>query len=228
MPPEAARRRARPAGGCGTPLAALLAAGLLVAAAAPAKPQEAAGAERLDAAGAADVRCVEAYLNRLDTVRARFLQVSSDGTYSEGDLYLSRPGRLRIEYDPPMPVLIVANGRHLIYHDRKLEQVTYLGLDSTPVGILIGETIALSGRLTVTRLERGAKVLRVTVIRTQDPLAGSITLVLGEAPMQLRKWIIRDAQGVTTTVSLFDIRFGVPLNPALFEFKPPAEPEPPN
>ena len=183
---------------------------------------------RLNATDAADVVRIEAYLNAISTLQARFLQVSSDGGYAEGDFYLFRPGRLRIDYDPPVPVLIVANGRHLIYFDEKLSQVTYLGLDSTPAGILLADHISFSGRIAVTHFERGEQALRVTLAQAGDPLAGNITLVFSERPLVLKKWIVEDAQGTTTTVSLFSARSGVPLNPDLFEFTAPPEAEPVN
>lgn len=169
----------------------------------------------------ADIARVEAYLNTLKTVRARFMQMSSEGSYAEGDFYLSRPGRMRIEYDPPVPVLIVANKQTLVYYDKKLEQTSYIGLDSTPAGILVGGEVSFSGKISVTGFERGANTLRVTLAQTEDPLAGSITLVVSDNPMVLRKWTVTDAQGVVTNVSLLGTRFGVALDPELFRFKKP-------
>ena len=196
---------------------------LFVLAAPAATAQEAPQAAVLSPPDRADVRRIESYLGRIDTLRARFLQVASDGSYAEGDLYLWRPGRLRMEYDSPVPILIVADGRALIYYDRELEQVSYLGLDSTPAGILLADTVSFSGGLTITGFERGEQSLRVTLAQTADPFAGSITLVVGDNPMALRKWTVLDAQGVTTTVSLFDARFGLPLNADLFRFTPQPE-----
>ena len=175
----------------------------------------------LSDADRADIARIETYLNALKTVEARFLQVSSEGTYAEGHFYLSRPGRMRIEYDPPVPVLIVANKSVLVYYDTKLKQLNYLGLDSTPAGILVGETVSFSGPVTVTAYERAANALRITLVQTEDPLAGSITLVFSDRPMALRKWSVTDAQGVVTNVSLMNARFGTDLDAKLFEIRKP-------
>jgi len=176
----------------------------------------------LDDGARADISRIETYLNRLKTVRARFLQVSSTGEYAEGSLYLNRPGKLRIDYEPPVPVEIIADGSRLIYHDRKLEQVTYLPLGSTPAGIFVKEKVSLNGgELTVTDFARGPKSLRVTVVRADEPLEGSLTLVFGDRPLELRKWSISDAQGTVTNVSLMNARFGVPLDDKLFRFRDP-------
>ena len=178
-------------------------------------------AARLGDAERADIARIEAYLNGVSTLSARFLQVTSTGTYSEGTLYLWRPGRMRVEYDPPVPILIVADGRSLVYHDRKLEQVSYLGLESTPAGILLAETVSLSKSVTVTGFERGSGALRVRLVKTEDPLEGSLTLVFGDRPLTLKKWVVTDPQGVTTTISLLGARYGHPLNPELFRFVDP-------
>ena len=172
----------------------------------------------------ADLARIEAYMNAIDTVRARFLQVSSDGGVSEGNLYIDRPGNMRIDYDAPVPVVVVANGSWLIYVDTKLNQVTHIPLASTPAGILLNKDVRLSGDITVTAFSRQADALRVTLVRTKDPTDGSMTLVFSDRPMILRKWSVIDAPGIETTVSLLDTHFGEALKRSLFELALPAPP----
>ena len=79
---------------------------------APALGRAALGATelKLTEADRALVKRVEDYLNGLTTLQARFLQSSSNGSYAEGDIYVERPSRMRFEYDPPVPLLIIAAG----------------------------------------------------------------------------------------------------------------------
>ncbi len=171
-----------------------------------------------------DVGRIEAYLNGIDTLQARFLQVSSQGGTAEGSVYLSRPGRMRIEYDPPVPVLIVADDGWLIYYDSELEQVSHLRLSATPAAILVSGDISLfSDELAVTAFERGAGVLRVTVTRADEPLEGALTLVFTDRPLALKQWTVVDAQGIATTVSLIGTRFGMALDDELFHFRKPPD-----
>ncbi|HEY9164453.1 MAG TPA: outer membrane lipoprotein carrier protein LolA, partial [Magnetovibrio sp.] len=53
--------------------------------------------------------------------------------------------------------------------------------------------------------------------RSDDPAEGSLTLVFESKPLQLRKWSVTDAQGITTTVSLLGPKFGVNLANDLFK-----------
>lgn len=203
-------------------LAVVIAAALAVPigglVAAPAVP----GAPALANDELADVTRIEQYFNGVRTLSARFLQVSSSGQTAEGAVALKRPGRMRIEYDPPVPILIVADGTFLIYYDSKLGQVSYLPLGSTPAGILVEDRIRLNGGdLTITGFEREAGVIRVTVVRMASPADGSLTLVFSDKPLQLRQWRVVDAQGIATTVSLSDVRTGVSLDSELFDFVDP-------
>lgn len=201
---------------------ALLAAGC--AAASNVGPALAATAPRtpLSAEDSADVARVEEYLNGIRTLTARFMQIADNGATAEGKLYLARPGRLRLEYDPPVPILMVANGSFLIHYDKDLKAVTHLPIDSTPAGLLVRERIRLADDVTVTRVERGPGSLRVTLVQTKDPQAGRITLAFGERPFALSNWQVTDAQGNVTRVSLIEPRIGVALDPELFRFMDPS------
>ena len=160
---------------------------------------------------------LEAYLNQITTLHARFVQVSSNGAFAEGDLYLDRPGRLRFEYDPPHPALLIANGVTLLYYDRDLEQATFLPLWETPLWFLIRERVDLSDGLEVVDITQGAASIKVTVRGTDDGGEGEVTLVFADRPISLHSWEIHDAQGIVTQVALVNPEFGVSIDRDLFE-----------
>jgi outer membrane lipoprotein-sorting protein len=195
---------------------------LVAAAALSAFPALAQVQRRLSADDESDVKRVEAYLNAIRTFKARFLQIDSNGFASEGVFYLSRPGRLRLDYDAPNPNLLIANGSFLIHYDRQLKTPAYLSLDSTPAGLLVRDPVALSGDVTVTGVERGPAVLRLSLVQTRDPRAGRVTFVFTERPFTLSNWQVTDAQGLTTRISLSEANAGLPLDPQLFVFRDPA------
>ena len=139
---------------------------------------------------------------------------------------MSRPGKLRVEYDPPPAVLVVADGTFLIYNDRGLDQVSYLPLGSTPAGILLADRISIDDpALTVTDFTDDGNRMRLTLVRTDSPGEGTLTMVFSKAPLALVEWEVTDAQGITTQVALEDARFGVPLDDSLFQFRNPRLPK---
>lgn len=165
---------------------------------------------------------IEAYLNGIRTVQSRFFQVSSTGEEATGTLSLERPGRLRIEYDPPSALLIIADGSFLITHDRRLQQSTYLPLSQTPAAVLLGDKIRIDGgEFRVVMLQADAESIRATIERKDRPGEGRLALVFGEGPLRLQQWEVTDSQGIVTAVVLEEPRFGVPLKRELFEFRDP-------
>ena len=164
----------------------------------------------------------EGWINKVTTLKARFLQAAQSGETSEGTLYLSRPGNLRLDYDPPSPIQVIANQGNLVYYDSKLQQVSYVDLDSTLAGVLISSSVRLDqGKLRVVKTGGSPGVSDITVTRRDDPRQGQITLTFTTTPYTLRQWVVLDAQGATTTVSLYDPQLGVAIDPQTFVFNDP-------
>ena len=168
-----------------------------------------------------DIARVEAYLGSLHALKAHFLQVDASGRTSEGTAWIARPGRMRFQYDPPSPFLLVANYGEVIFQDKQLKQVSRLPLSSTPLGILLSDQIRLAGALTVTGVTRQPGQLQVSVIRTASPGDGTLTLIFADNPLALRQWSVVDAQQNETRVSLFDIELGGSFDSKLFDFVDP-------
>jgi outer membrane lipoprotein-sorting protein len=168
----------------------------------------------------ADLQRIAAYLNGIRTMYARFQQMSSQGGTATGQLWMARPGRMRFEYDPPSPILLLADMFYVYYVDKQLAEMSKVGLKSTPAWLLLRDPITFSD-LIITEFERGANALRITVVEKAGPDAGSLTMVFSDNPLALRQWSIVDQQRKTITVSLYDARFGMALDPKLFVYQDP-------
>ncbi|HXQ53506.1 MAG TPA: outer membrane lipoprotein carrier protein LolA [Stellaceae bacterium] len=178
-------------------------------------------AAQLDPAQRADMQRVQTYLNAIRTMQSRFEQVADDGGVANGTIYLQRPGQMRIVYDPPVPILIVATGGQLYYYDSKLQQISRTTVDDTPAWFLLRDPIVLGGDVTVTDFKRAADTLRLTLAETKNADLGRVTLVVADQPLQLRQWTVLDAQQKQVTVTLESPQFGVPLDPRLFYWTDP-------
>ena len=162
---------------------------------------------------------VEAYLNSIGTLRSSFVQINPDGAQVTGEMYYARPDKMRLEYDPPSGVVIVADQWQMLFYDRRLKQESHLLTSQTPLGFLLSDEIELDGDVTVTGVEQAGGELRITLVRTDEPSQGSITLVFAEQPLELRRWTVVDAQGLPTHVVLDGVETGVALDDELFVFR---------
>jgi outer membrane lipoprotein-sorting protein len=165
---------------------------------------------------------VENYLNSIRTLSARFVQITDDGRSREGEVYLSRPGKLRVQYDPPYPMLMIASGIYLSIYDPELKHTTFLPIESTPAWFLIQDRISLGKGITITKVEHGADTIRVTMHETGE--SARLTLVFSDQPLQLRKWTVVDSNGKPINVALSNAIFDTKLDPNLFKFVEPTSP----
>jgi outer membrane lipoprotein-sorting protein len=169
----------------------------------------------------ADIARIEAYLDNLKTLKAHFLQVGPQGDVSEGTAWIDRPGKMRFEYDPPSPFLLVAGYGVGFFHDKNLGQTSNFPLSATPLGILLAEKVRLTGDVTVTGITRLPGQIQVNLIRTGSPGDGGLNLVFADNPLALRQWTVEDAQHKATSVSLYNVTLGGKFDPDLFQFADP-------
>ncbi len=164
---------------------------------------------------------IESWLAARPRFRARFTQIGPDGTVLTGTLWLARPGRMRIDYDPPSELLIVATDWRLVIYDGATRQVNTLPLAETPIAFLLEERVELDERVRLVAVrERGAEVGVVLEDRT-SPGRGRITLWFRRNPFTLVRWEVVDAQGLTTLVLLDSLDPDAPMPESLFVWRDP-------
>jgi outer membrane lipoprotein-sorting protein len=176
---------------------------------------------RPDARDSADLARIQTYLNGLRALKAHFLQVAPNGGVSEGTAWLERPGRMRFQYDPPSPFLLVAGHGMLIFHDAQLNQTTNIPIGQTPLGILLSDNVVLSGDVTVTGMQHLPGQIQVSLVRTASPADGTLTLVFADDPLTLKQWTVLDAQRQETRVTLYNTELGGTFDAKLFNFIDP-------
>jgi outer membrane lipoprotein-sorting protein len=179
-------------------------------------PRAAAAAKTLTAQDQEDVQRVEDYLNGLTTMQARFQQFSEQGGLAHGRIYLRRPGRVRVEYEPPVPVLLVSDGTMVTYYDSELDQRNQVPLSSSPLWFLLRPNVRLNRDVTITDVQRAPGGLKMSMFQSDEPDAGTVTLVFRDPPLQLMHWYLKDAQGQEIQVALFDTAFDVEISNNLF------------
>jgi outer membrane lipoprotein-sorting protein len=163
-----------------------------------------------------DLARISAYLNSIGTMVGDFVQIDPDGILSEGQFYMSRPGRIRFEYNEPNPALVVADGFWVAIVDKRYGSVDRYPLSETPLNLILKKDVNLGQEGAVQAIERSEGQMRVRALDPDHPERGSITMIFGANPLELRQWIVDDSQGGATTVALSEVRSGVEINPAQF------------
>lgn len=196
-----------------TLVGAAIGAAFLLAAAIPANTRP--GIE-LSAEQIATVHEINAYMNGLGSLKGRFTQIGPSGEFTEGDFYMQRPGRMRFEYAPPNPILVIADGSWVGIEDRKLQSTQKYPLFTTPLSLLLGKKVDLFKEARIIAFDDSAGDIAVTFEAKSGTTPGQLTLIFGKPDISLKRWTVIDAQGLTTEVTIFDIVSGLSLNPKLF------------
>ena len=150
----------------------------------------------------------EDWFNKISTMQADFIQVASDGSTASGVIHLRRPHQMKIVYDLEEPLILLTT-RIWIHVDRPNDRtVTSYPISETPLSLLLKKEVRLRSDAftTSSNIENG--IVRVLLAKETGEAAGELTLEFTEKPFVLRKWTIRDAADVTTTVTLQNMRFG--------------------
>jgi outer membrane lipoprotein-sorting protein len=196
--------------------ALLLAGALLAACATTPRPV-------LSADDQASLAQVQNYLDGLRLFHARFTQSGSDGN-SDGVLWIDRPDRLRVEYVEPHPKLVLANHGRLLLADQVTGATTTMPVSNTPLDILLGDKIDLSGPVTVTSVQRQAGALQVGLAKTAAPGQGRLTLQFATAPLALTGVVVQDGAGHTNTLLLYGLFRDTTIDPSMFHYRPALAP----
>ena len=82
------------------------------------------------------IQRAEQSIREIKTLKANFLQISSDGSVGEGILYFRRPTQLRLEYTKPETLTLVTSRVWLYVDDKVAKSVQAIPLGQTPLSLL--------------------------------------------------------------------------------------------
>jgi len=158
----------------------------------------------------------EQAISELTTLKAAFIQVSSDGSVGEGRVYFRRPHQLRLDYENPATLSIVTS-RVWVYVDDKIDKfVQALPVLETPFAPLLSETVSFRSQDVKTSANFEDGIVSVGLEKDTGEGAGRLLLEFDASSWQLRRWVITDALGITTTVTLQNPIYGEKLANRLF------------
>lgn len=168
----------------------------------------------------------EATLNKMKTMQADFIQIASDGSVGEGKVYFRRPFQLRIDYLNPDSLSFVTSKVWIHVDDKIDKQVTSYPVSQSPFYTLLQNEIILTGEdiQTSASLEDGVAV--ITLTQETGDAAGMLALEFDAQRWVLRRWVITDALGVETQITLQNQLFDLPIENRLFGV--PSYPTPSN
>ena len=164
----------------------------------------------------ADLERVSNALNAIHTLQGTFVQIGPEGQVDQGRFFIQKPGRMRFEYAPPNPTLVVSDGRWVAVENTKLNTTDRYALWTTPLDLILGDDLDLRNNPQIVGVEHQEGQLVIDAKSHSGRANGNISLVFSEPTLALKQWTVTDAQRLLTTVSVSNLKTDITLAPDLF------------
>ncbi len=127
---------------------------------------------------------VESALNDPRGFEGQFTQIWSNGNQSEGRIVYI-PGKLRLNYETPSTMIVVAKGKKMVAKNFDDHSVTHIGLARNPLGLMLNSPVHLSSPILVTAIQKGTQALQISLASGDNPSQGLLTLRFQDVNGQL-------------------------------------------
>ena len=170
----------------------------------PAAAQNSAAAQR-----------IANHFSSVKTMAGEFVQFGPKGEQTGGKFFLSRPGKLRFNYEAPASIYVISDGKSVAVRNEKLKTWEMYPLSSTPLKLLLSNQIDLSQQM-VKDVKEDPDL--ITIVLGDKSVFGNSTISMMFDPKtyELKQWTIRDAQGKDTSVMIYNVKTGVNFNSSAF------------
>ncbi len=172
----------------------------------------------LSAEQRAIVEKVDNYLSNMQVMTGNFVQIAPDGRRTQGEFYISKPGRVRFEYDDPSPISLIADGQSVVVRDRNLATQDVYPLSQTPLRFLLADHVNLMKDTNLVAVYADDVFVTVVVEEKNSVVGTSRLMIMFNAKdMQLKQWTVTDPQGYDTTVAVYNIDTSKRPDPSMFK-----------
>ena len=161
---------------------------------------------------------VNGYLSSMQILSGKFVQVAPDGRRTQGAFYISKPGKVRFEYDDPSPIELIADGQSVVVRDRRLATQDVYPLSQTPLRFLLSDHVDLMKDTSLVGVYADDVFITV-VVEEKNGIVGTSRLMImfGAKDMQLKQWTVTDPQGYDTTVAVYNLDTNRRPDPNMFK-----------
>jgi len=178
-----------------------------------------AAAPPFSAEDRAAVERASAVFNGVTDMQGDFVQVGPNGERTNGKFYYSRPGRIRFDYAKPMTLQVLADGQTLAVRDTKQNTQDVLPLAQTPLRFILADKVDLLRDAKVIAVEKMGDVTTIVLEDKSAVSQGRLSIVFEGPEFKLRQWTVTDAQGLDTTVALYNVETGKKMAPSTFTIR---------
>ena len=155
-----------------------------------------------------EAKAIADHFSSVKSMSGDFVQSGPRAERTKGKFFLQRPGKIRFNYAGQSGISVIADGKSLVVYNKKLKTSRLYALSKTPLKLLLDNQVNFSGNRLKSIRDDGAQV----IVKLADKSAfgnSSITIVFDKESLDLRRWSLTDERGLTTTVTISNVKQGV-------------------
>ena len=151
------------------------------------------------------------FFNSFNSISAEFIQLSSNGDKKIGILKVKKPNKIRIEYLNPSGLILISDGLKLAVINKKLENISIYKKDELPIDLFLNNDFLLEEKNIINYSDKD-NIIEIELSYNNLKDQRSVTFFFEKKPLQLKKWTIKEANGIETIMYLNNIVFNEKLN----------------
>lgn len=166
---------------------------------------------------------VQGFLNSIQTMSASFVQLDETGKEQSGVMMIKKPGLVKWQYIKPKSALIIGDGKHFVYYDQELDEVSYLDSEFHFALFFASSSINLKNvKHTIAKFDDNVDL----ILPDMEELGDGMTLIVHmqhSKPEELELVgfsILEEGQSVMK-VTFHEQLYNIPIKKQEFEFKNP-------
>ncbi len=144
------------------------------------------------------------YLTNFDTLESDFIQVNNDGATNTGKILITRPGKIRIQYNEN-PLLIISDGKRLATINKSIQNITYYNLKDVPVSLLLYKNFEKE-KILIKETKEYENLIKITLLNTQVDNNNFVEIVFEKKPFVMKKWTVFQDKFNKTEVLLNNLK----------------------
>ncbi len=168
-------------------------------------------------ASAEDVEEIRSYLKDLNNITADFVQRDSYGNKQYGKLYMSRPGKMRWDYQTPQELTVIINGLKVYYYDKQLDQASQYVGDKGLVNLIADEDIFNSTEVSFVGINAHEKLLEANF--KSNKTSDEFSFIFATNPLHLLGCAVKKKSGDNLWIKFKNLAVHNEVDPSIFKFQ---------
>ncbi len=162
-----------------------------------------------------NIKKIFSYLENFSSLKSDFIQINNNGNILTGKIFLSRPGKIRIEYNEN-PLVVISDGKKVATVNKKLKNVTFYSLNDIPIKMLLYKDFDLN---TIKILNYREKDNNLFLNLTENKFAeqGFVEIIFEKNPFQMKKWTLISNDQSKTEILLNNLEFNSKIEKNKFD-----------